>query len=216
MLKCWSISFPLHDLFFGLVVWNIRSTQKDKWTLSTGTALALRNRMCHVAPGRSKQNWPCTICNSEHPWKSQDLFHPVTGQVPAVCWCFLSSATGPQPTGQCGGILQNSNPIRKDLMIGSVVVTFFCLCFTWGCCSLSHPSSLHAPTVQLQPHEAYSHGKVLGTMKHHNHLFLINEELLHPAENDFCHSFSKKKSRSHGTLQKVIGTGLVGLLPHRT
>ena len=125
MFKCCYISFPLHDLFFGLMVWNIRSTETDKWTLSTGTALALHNRMCHVAPGRSKQNWPCTICNSENVHESPKIFFPpATGQVPAVCWCFLRSATGPQPTGQCGGILQNSNRIRKDLMIGSVVVGF--------------------------------------------------------------------------------------------
>ena len=88
-------------------------------------------------------HWHCTIaCATSHrvdpskiglaPFAIQrtsmkvprSFFSPATGQVSAVCWCFLSSATGPQPTGQCGGILQNSNRIRKDLMIGSVVVGF--------------------------------------------------------------------------------------------
>ena len=94
-------------------------------------------------------HWHCAIaCATSHrvdpskiglaPFAIQNIhenpkifFPPATGQVPAVCWCFLSSATGPQPTGQCGGILQNSNRIRKDLMIGSVVVSFF-VCVSLG------------------------------------------------------------------------------------
>ena len=74
----------------------------------------------------------------------------------------------------------------------------------WGCCS-SHESII-APSVR-QPREAYSHGKVLGTMKHHNHLFLINEELPQ-LRMLFCHMFFSEKGGLHRvfTLQNVIRT----------